>query len=843
MKILEVEDEEEQEDTTLVNGKTKKSSASVAQEAQNSSAKTSDDVEVLQANSNTSTNLEADVKLDGSKDANEQKSVDSVTSNAEKRNTVVTENTQRNSDDEVKSKEEECKVVETEPEIEQPTKVVQTPLPPELEKVKDEAGDLFRAGQYGAASDKYTAVIKRLTTKAQNDPNATYSHALATLFNNRAACWLKSGNDKACIADCDRVLELKPLDVKALIRRASAYEHMEKYRLAFDDFRAAQAIDWTATQAQTGANRVAKHLRDVYGPNWREPEKGKGSSNSQNVSPPTTNHVPSKPHEKPTTNGKVLQNEKNTKPVKPTVSASKKEKKNSNSESAKSNRAAEKPTQKRNAAPDASSVNAQNREKESIKTDSKDKARAKLSQELFLKLKSEGNNLVQKGKYEEAVKSYTQCIKISPQEVASYTNRALCFLKLKKDSSATGDCTKALELDPKNVKAYYRRAQANKNQELYLSAIRDLRKVLEIEPSNKPAMNELEQVQKLVQTNSKRKVPITDVSEDESSSEEEEEKPPNAQENKSQSTSTTNSSEVTNASNKIESDTNALRSNRSVLTEDSTKSETVEPPKPNSNSLEDAVKLQSSSSETEKPQKHNSDDLKSATKSETMLSEAEHKPTSADSVKAEKVETASNKSTTLPTASSTGVTFGASDKNPDLETKPNPKTEKASESPKPSPPKQARSKASSVSERPATSVSDFRLQVPENLTPYEFGNLWNSVQPKSNIEAYKCILDNITAEHIPAMVSNKTNDHLIITFAKIAQKHASAGTMLECDRAYKILLQLTKADRFQMAAMFLSKSDKEVVSKALTDLENLENSIPVTFSNSNLNTLRKAYML
>ena len=35
------------------------------------------------------------------------------------------------------------------------------------------------------------------------------------------------------------------------------------------------------------------------------------------------------------------------------------------------------------------------------------------------------------GRYHEAITSYAQCIEVSPDKVVPYTNRALCFLKLK----------------------------------------------------------------------------------------------------------------------------------------------------------------------------------------------------------------------------------------------------------------------------------------------------------------------------------------------------------------------------------------------------------------------------
>jgi hypothetical protein len=45
-------------------------------------------------------------------------------------------------------------------------------------------------------------------------------------------------------------------------------------------------------------------------------------------------------------------------------------------------------------------------------------------------LKDKGNTYVKKHEYGSACACYTECISIQPTEVAPYTNRALCYLKL-----------------------------------------------------------------------------------------------------------------------------------------------------------------------------------------------------------------------------------------------------------------------------------------------------------------------------------------------------------------------------------------------------------------------------
>merc|ERR1712151_180466 len=58
--------------------------------------------------------------------------------------------------------------------------------------------------------------------------------ALKTL-SNRASCYKQISNFDGTIEDCSAVLEQEPENVKALIRRAQAFEAVERYRFALQD--------------------------------------------------------------------------------------------------------------------------------------------------------------------------------------------------------------------------------------------------------------------------------------------------------------------------------------------------------------------------------------------------------------------------------------------------------------------------------------------------------------------------------------------------------------------------------------------------------------------------------
>ena len=66
--------------------------------------------------------------------------------------------------------------------------------------------------------------------------------------------------------------------------------------------------------------------------------------------------------------------------------------------------------------------------------------------------------------------------KISPDMATLFTNRALCYLKLKKWDQASTDCRHALELDNNIVKGYYFLGQALLEQHAYDESIQYLQK-------------------------------------------------------------------------------------------------------------------------------------------------------------------------------------------------------------------------------------------------------------------------------------------------------------------------------------------------------------------------------
>ncbi|XP_060726928.1 sperm-associated antigen 1 isoform X1 [Tachysurus vachellii] len=129
--------------------------------------------------------------------------------------------------------------------------------------VKLEGNDLYRKGQYGEAAEKYTHSITTLTRLGVYSKDDMF-----VLYCNRAACFLKMGQCSECVSDCCRALHLKPYSVKALLRRAMAFEALEMFRLAYVDYRTVQQIN-NSHIVQQHVNRLTKVLMELDGPDWR----------------------------------------------------------------------------------------------------------------------------------------------------------------------------------------------------------------------------------------------------------------------------------------------------------------------------------------------------------------------------------------------------------------------------------------------------------------------------------------------------------------------------------------------------------------------------------------------
>ncbi|XP_015038028.1 protein unc-45 homolog B [Drosophila pseudoobscura] len=116
--------------------------------------------------------------------------------------------------------------------------------------------------------------------------------------------------------------------------------------------------------------------------------------------------------------------------------------------------------------------------------------------------KDKGNEAFKGSQWDEAVKHYSNAIKLGATHKelpVFYKNRAAAYLKLEKFEKAVEDCTESLKLVPNDPKALFRRAQAYESLEKYEEAYRDATALFKADPGNKTVQPVLQRLHVIVQ--------------------------------------------------------------------------------------------------------------------------------------------------------------------------------------------------------------------------------------------------------------------------------------------------------------------------------------------------------
>ncbi|XP_023671049.1 RNA polymerase II-associated protein 3 [Paramormyrops kingsleyae] len=117
-----------------------------------------------------------------------------------------------------------------------------------------------------------------------------------------------------------------------------------------------------------------------------------------------------------------------------------------------------------------------------------------IDREQALAEKEKGNQMFKEGKFDDAIDCYTRGMSADPYSPVLPTNRATCFLKLKKYAVAESDCNLAIALDRNYAKAYTRRGAARFALKKLESALEDYEMVLKLDPENHEAQNEVKKI-------------------------------------------------------------------------------------------------------------------------------------------------------------------------------------------------------------------------------------------------------------------------------------------------------------------------------------------------------------
>jgi len=105
--------------------------------------------------------------------------------------------------------------------------------------------------------------------------------------------------------------------------------------------------------------------------------------------------------------------------------------------------------------------------------------------------KQKGNDEFKKGNYAKAIQFYTSAID-RREDPAFYSNRAACYLKIKKYNNCISDCKRLLTLDPKFAKGYVRKGQGEMAIGKVEDAVQSFRKANELEKGDATIKKSLE---------------------------------------------------------------------------------------------------------------------------------------------------------------------------------------------------------------------------------------------------------------------------------------------------------------------------------------------------------------
>ncbi|KAL5248514.1 hypothetical protein ACHWQZ_G017637 [Mnemiopsis leidyi] len=385
------------------------------------------------------------------------------------------------------------------------------PLPESVAKIKAAATSLFSNGMYGEGVSKYSECLEGL-----DKDNPGHWYHIALLLSNRAACKLKIGQCTECIKDCNDSLVYNPRFFKSILRRAIAYENIENYKKAYEDYRLTIVMDPSQVSAQQGISRTSEILRREFGASWRDqvsphaafpegpefvdPAKPETQASTPNPTLPkpgkqssATIPVNQKSPKQPASSPKQPESS----PKQPASPPSKPKEQPAKAETTPSKTRATKTTQSSEASKPAETPKVS---PQPSQTQKKTEYKMPTKEEQYAKFKDQGNAHVAKQQYREALRCYDKCITLNKDLVPAHLNAALCYLKLENYKKAISCADEVLKLEPNNIKALYRRAAANKGLKKYPEAAKDLKFVVEKDPGNKPAALLLDQVKKLWST-------------------------------------------------------------------------------------------------------------------------------------------------------------------------------------------------------------------------------------------------------------------------------------------------------------------------------------------------------
>uniref|UniRef100_A0A674I1D8 Sperm associated antigen 1 n=2 Tax=Terrapene triunguis TaxID=2587831 RepID=A0A674I1D8_9SAUR len=114
---------------------------------------------------------------------------------------------------------------------------------------KEKGNEAFAIGDYKEAVTYYTRSISVLPTVAA--------------YNNRAQAEIKLQNWHNAFQDCEKVLDLEPGNLKALMRRATVHKHLQNYQAAIEDLAKVLHVEPENAIAKKNLSDIEQKLKDL----------------------------------------------------------------------------------------------------------------------------------------------------------------------------------------------------------------------------------------------------------------------------------------------------------------------------------------------------------------------------------------------------------------------------------------------------------------------------------------------------------------------------------------------------------------------------------------------------
>ncbi|XP_035749782.1 sperm-associated antigen 1 isoform X2 [Egretta garzetta] len=386
---------------------------------------------------------------------------------------------------------------------------------------KEKGNEAFAIGDYVEAVAYYSRSISVIPT--------------AAAYNNKAQAEIKLQDWDSALQDCEKVLDMEPGNVKALMRRATVHNQLQNYQTAIEDLNKVLCIEPENAIAKKSLLDIEKKLKglkpasETQGKGRRiliqdiedsegDEERGENteecerSGGGKKIGVPVRGEAATGEAEMGNAQRKFHSKGGGSKAAEDRDTPKQKE---SAECGLKKGTAEQKP--QRHLSDHEGEVNgylhsdqkSESPEAEVSRSDGAGSQSAGGGSSASLppaaaKLKSEGNELFKSGQFGEAVLKYSEAIDYvinlgeqSPDDLSIlYSNRAACYLKEGNCSDCIQDCNRALELQPFSIKPLLRRAMANESMERYRQAYIDYKTVLQIDSSIQAAHDSANRITK-----------------------------------------------------------------------------------------------------------------------------------------------------------------------------------------------------------------------------------------------------------------------------------------------------------------------------------------------------------